>query len=517
MELRDMVAMLVLAQGSINSPALAQGFVHRYDPLGQGGAQVAWDIEVTINGNYIVLGTTTALISDSIYYDPVLFTLLLNADGSIIGADSLVYQQHAVYPGFANCACPTHDGGFASGGGTYAQDATQRCALYRIDSVGRLLSLQEFGVQGQEWIGRQVKQTTDRGFLLCGETSSIGAIDAFLIRTDSLGVEQWRRTYGGPDFWDFAAAVDTSTDDGYFVGGQSQDSPTNKQLWVLRLNELGDTLWTKKWGTQFDEPNAHLTTLANGDPIIASAWGFAPAFALTQAYMAELDQDDGSFVWQRWYGPIVNLTTLFTAKEVHPGAGCISAGFTFEPNTNFFKGVMLRTAANGDSLWMRNYFYYDSLMTDGMGEFKDVIPTQDGGFIACGYTNGAYTGPYPANYSQDVWVVKVDSLGCIVPGCDVPMGITSQITNMGYALTLYPNPVRDQLHVSIKLPSSFRSEGPLVLTVVSADGRMVRQQQVPTSAPDEFVIDVQALAAGGYTLHLSDAHTWIAGKKFIIE
>jgi hypothetical protein len=33
----------------------------------------------------------------------------------------------------------------------------------------------------------------------------------------------------------------------------------------------------------------------------------------------------------------------------------------------------------------------------------------------------------------------------------------------------------------------------------------------------ELLLDVQGLAAGTYSLHLSDAHTWIAGKKFIIE
>ena len=181
----------------------------------------------------------------------------------------------------------------------------------------------------------------------------------------------------------------------------------------------------------------------------------------------------------------------------------------------FFKGLLLRSADNGDSLWMRTYFYYDSVMTDGMGTFFDAVPTPDGGAIACGnaYHANAGADPYP---SRDIWVVKVDSLGCIVPGCDIALGITAQITNMGYALDVYPNPAKDQLHVGIKLPAGFKTEGPITLSVVSMDGKVLRQVTVPTSAPNEVVLDVTGLAAGTCTLHLSDAHTWIAGKKFVL-
>ena len=55
---------------------------------------------------------------------------------------------------------------------------------------------------------------------------------------------------------------------------------------------------------------------------------------------------------------------------------------------------------------------------------------QSWGFIACGATNGCYSGNCPPQYEQDAWVVKVDSLGCIVPGCnDFGTAITEQITN----------------------------------------------------------------------------------------
>ena len=92
-------------------------------------------------------------------------------------------------------------------------------------------------------------------------------------------------------------------------------------------------------------------------------------------------------------------------------------------------------------------------------------------------------------------------------------------------IRVYPNPVRagghgsvwDQLHVSIKLPANFKTEGPLLLSVTSLEGKLVKRQQVPTSFPAEVLLEVVGLASGTYSLHLSDARTWIAGKKFIVE
>src|SRR5690606_27236541 len=111
------------------------------------------------------------------------------------------------------------------------------------------------------------------------------------------------------------------------------------------------------------------------------------------------------------------------------------------------QGLLLRTTSNGDSLWMHNYAFHDSVIDQGSGRFWDVLPTPDGGFIAAGAAYQPFNAPYPPGYSADAWVVKVDSMGCIVPGCDGLTGITEQFTNLSDAVTLYPNPVHGELHV----------------------------------------------------------------------
>ncbi len=231
--------------------------------------------------------------------------------------------------------------------------------------------------------------------------------------------------------------------------------------------------------------------------------------------MAKLDAQDGDLLWEHWYGAAASSNTLFVAKEVTPGGDLIAAGTTYE--LGYDNGILLRTNSEGDSLWMRRYDYEDSLMSDGKGSFRDVIPTDDGGFIACGYAHSSFSGNNPPGYTQDVWVVKVDSLGCIEPGCNIPLGITSQITNLTDALRVWPNPVVSggEVTVQVTLPEGLRKEA-LRVSVVSSEGKLVVEQSIPPQTLT-FTLRTSNYASGLYHLHLTSGSTWVGGTRFVVE
>lgn len=317
--------------------------------------------------------------------------------------------------------------------------------------------------------------------------------------------------------WDGFVAVAQLPDSGYYLGGQKDITNTNGNLWVVRVNQTGAIIWQRNWGSTYLEPNAHLNASSDGHCVIAAAMSYADDYMLTRPYIAKLDSMDGAILWEHEYGGIAGSTGFFTVKEC-TNTDLIAAGVDY--SVAYQRGLLLRTTTDGDSLWMRTYYYQDTAITEGTGRFWDVIQTDDGGFIACGWALGQAGGNTPPGYSQDTWVVKVDSMGCIVPGCDAT-GVTELITNLADVLSLWPVPLSPSrgeavLNVSIHLPSNFKTEGPLMLTVTSPDGKLVKQQRVATSSVTEEVV-VSGLAAGGYSLHLSDGQRWIAGKKFVVQ
>ncbi len=512
MKLRELVACVVLVHGSMGSHALAQGFNSRYDPLEQDGQENGWSIERNGNG-YMVVGTTTCLLIGNIYYDPLVFSLSISAEGEVATLDTFLYVAHAIYPGAWNCMNRDADGGFISGGSTYSQNGTQRFALWRYGPDGVIELLGEYGPEGDERIGRTAIAGKNGNYLIVGASDSIGDIDAMLIRVDHDGEIIWTKTYGGP-YFDFGWSIDTTSATGYFVGGQAKTTADNTDLWVFRIDEEGNTLWSNSWGTEFNDMRAFLSAKSNGNPIVASGL-FHSATGYPFCYLAELDADNGEIIWEREYAPQIEGTVFSSVKEVAPGNGHIAAGVETEDGSNFLKGLLLRTADNGDSLWMRTYFYYDSTTTDVVGDFKDVVPTLDGGFIACGTSYNPYNQAYPPGTSQDVWIVKVDSLGCIIPGCDdFSTVITVQATNLKGALRVYPNPAYGNTTVNVTLPRSTPFLGELRLRMVSAHGQEVIDQQ---AVQGENQLSLRDLAGGVYYVHLTIGSTWLSGTKLIVE
>jgi hypothetical protein len=116
-----------------------------------------------------------------------------------------------------------------------------------------------------------------------------------------------------------------------------------------------------------------------------------------------------------------------------------------------------------------------------------------------------------------MWVIKTDSMGCLVPGCDLITGLNSQVTNLREALTLWPNPTAGPLEVKIALPGSGPTEGPLRLVVTSLDGRLIQERNLPAERYQQVRLDLGQEAAGLYSVHLVEGGRWLAGVKVVVE
>src|ERR1051325_1459091 len=110
------------------------------------------------------------------------------------------------------------------------------CFLHTLKSQVKFEEL----LGGQSYdLGFSVKQTFDHGYIAAGSTSSYGygATDMFLIRTDSMGVIQWEKTYGGINI-EQAYSVCQTPDSGFVVLGFSNTMSGfgGYDLYLVRTN-----------------------------------------------------------------------------------------------------------------------------------------------------------------------------------------------------------------------------------------------------------------------------------------
>jgi hypothetical protein len=87
--------------------------------------------------------------------------------------------------------------------------------------------------------GQSVQQTFDGGYIIAGFSNSFGhGYDVYLIKTDPTGDTLWTRTYDA-DGAEYGYSVQQTSDSGYIIVGYAGQSTG---VWLLKTDASGDTL-----------------------------------------------------------------------------------------------------------------------------------------------------------------------------------------------------------------------------------------------------------------------------------
>jgi hypothetical protein len=268
----------------------------------------------------------------------------------------------------------TSDGGYIVAGYTRSYGAGERDVyLIRTNSRGDTLWSRAFGGPNDD-VGYSVQQTTDGGFIVAGYTrsrfdTSYSAV--YLIKTNAQGDTVWTRTYGG-DSGDAAAySIALTSDGGYVITGatRSLDS-TLTDVWLLRTNASGDTLWTRTYGGPRGAGGRAVQVTADGGYIVAGSADY-------RVYLVRTNPQ-GDTLWTRTFGE--GQLIYGEAVQQTTDGGFIVTGRKSGPRPE--KGVLLlKTNAAGDSLWGRTY------NRNGNYSGYAVQQTTDGGYIIAGTTS----------------------------------------------------------------------------------------------------------------------------------
>jgi hypothetical protein len=168
---------------------------------------------------------------------------------------------------------------------------------------------------------------------------------------------------------------------------------------------------------------------------------------------------------------------------------------------------MMKLKENGDSLWYREY----RLLTgeDSYNILYDAIQTSDNGYLGCGYVNPVL----PDTGTQDVWLVKVDSMGCESPSfCWVDIKEPA-ITRVSDEIEVCPNPADAVFSIRINTNSKQRRRE---LNCYSLQGQEVISRIIPASHTS-IAVDCQAWQAGMYLIQLVEDGAVVGRGKVVVR
>ncbi|MBK7570126.1 MAG: T9SS type A sorting domain-containing protein [Bacteroidetes bacterium] len=188
-------------------------------------------------------------------------------------------------------------------------------------------------------------------YYIAGTSSSggNGGYDGYLVCLNVLGFVQWEKYYGGSD-WDFIYSVKVMPDQSILLAGESYTfSDGGSDAWVLHLNSVGDTLWTKHFG---DTGNDAFKDINVGATAIFLA-GYVDSTDANghDGFLVKLDYD-GNEIWNQRYSNLGK--DILNGSVFVPSGNIIIYGATapFDSVKNDIWVELIDT--NGVSIWQNN-------------------------------------------------------------------------------------------------------------------------------------------------------------------
>ena len=165
--------------------------------------------------------------------------------------------------------------------------------------------------------GYSVQQTADGGYIIAGLTYR-GFSDVYLIKTDTSGDTLWTRTYGGESS-DEGYSVRQTADGGYIVAGYTRSGYNSPDVYLIKTDASGDTLWTRTYGGIGDDRGYSVELTADGGYIVAGV-------SIGDLYLIKTD-GTGDTLWTRTYGGM-RTDEGWSVKQTADG-GYVIAGWTY--------------------------------------------------------------------------------------------------------------------------------------------------------------------------------------------
>jgi hypothetical protein len=475
---------------------LAQTFNTRIDLLNQHWQENGFSVEKMNNGNYLLFIGSFA----ETWNDLISARIEIDQEGTVINTIWEYNESGKLYVGYPNTSTKIQGGYVSSGSLNYFSTELQSVATLNVyNDFGELLWYKLYGDSIVHHVGAVATQQSNGNFALVGFWGTInpGQFDdvrGLLIITDEEGNQLAEKLFGGSGV-DFLGSIYPTNDGGYILGGTSTPygAAGNDNLWVVKTDGMGNHQWSKIIGTPRTEYGTSVIQTMDGNFVVAGSLNHHNETASplsephTQLFLTKLG-NNGQMLWEHVYQDEYPHAQIKVVKEL-PNGDLISAGYTKLSQIGF----LLRTDSDGNELWYREYHSPTQQWPDpGLNYVHDVIyEPDDGGFVATGWVFGLLDSVNP----QDLWVFRTDSMGCLVPGCHLTDNITMHANEV--AVSLYPNPVQNQLSVHIKagdLPQGATIE------LYDMQGRQHLSTLLEPGART-YIIDMRHYASGVYLLH----------------
>jgi len=458
----------------------------------------AREIICTSDSGFIVVGTTSSFgvqLTD-IY--------IIKTDRYGAKQWSHIYGSEAIEWGYG--IRETFDHGYIITGYTN-QNAAAGYDIYllKINSIGEVQWSKTIG--GADWdFAYAIELTTDSGFIICGKSYSYtnGGSDALIVKTDSIGNIVWQKNFGGTGDESMNDII-RDRDDNYGVVGQTNSFGNGREdEWLMRIDMNGDTLWTILYGHMLFDVGYAIDTTADGGYVTNGTTNSYAVPDTTKNMMLIKTMQSGLWKWTRIHGEANKFEEGYIV-DVFPNGDIFDGGVTDawgEGQTAFY---MLRSDSLGDYITGANFGG-----TDHEEGYSSAVGKHNQAMFA-GVTDSYGCGLF------DVYLIRIDTFAfqSFHPPinhftCDTTIGI-GELETGNKNISIYPNPSSEKMLIDFHPAKSLR--GKFELRVTDISGKEVEMMYLE-NFPAE--LHIGSWASGFYILNIYSGNVLQGAEKLIV-
>ncbi len=248
----------------------------------------------------------------------------------------------------------------------------------------------------------------DPGYCLAGWWEQSGMDrDILIVKTDANGAPQWAVTDGLLHLEDEARSMVRTSDGCYAVTGWTESYTATRDIFVLKLDALGNQVWGRVYDGFDDEESYSIIQTADGGYALAGITFSIGPQPLPNILVVKLDQF-GNLQWVNGYWPWNHLVDEgFSIVQTPDGGYAVAGRCHYQTGAMFFNPFLMKLDPMGNVQW--------TLTTPpasiGDDEAYSVAVDRAGKILVAGFTENFGTG---AGNTADLFVAKFDLAGTLV-------------------------------------------------------------------------------------------------------
>jgi len=304
------------------------------------GNPEGYDVQQTTDGGYIICGVTQDNHNEM---------TLIKTDENGIEQWREIYRETIGYSEYGRSVKQTIDEGYIVCGWRHINNTSSKIYVVKTNSLGDKQWGNEY--VERDWnYGYSVQQTTDGGYVVCGETNFYqtgSKSDVLLKKIDSNGSEQWSQTYGGNNH-DYGYSVQQTTDGGYIIVGKTISFGNgNSDVYLIKTDGNGIEQWSQTFGGTGLDCGYSVQQTTDGGYIICGE-NRSSVNGLGLIYLIKTD-DNGSQQWSKTYGGNGIHNDYGYDVEQTTDGGYIICGKICNINQVYSDVYLIKTDGNGNT------------------------------------------------------------------------------------------------------------------------------------------------------------------------